>query len=370
MNALFITETGDVDIGRNSLKHQDSPVSEPGRGEIRLRVLVCGICHTEIDEIEGRTAPPILPVIPGHEVVGRVDALGAGAVKHRIGDRVGVGWIYDSCGTCQYCKRGQENLCSDFIATGRDVNGGYAEYMVVPENSAYSIPEVFTDEEVAPLLCAGAVGFRALKLADIENGQSLGFYGFGASAHLVLQMARHRFPDSKLFVISRSATKQKLARDLGADWAGLPGSKLPESISSGSVFPRTAAASDRSDGAASLIQLDAIIDTTPLWRPIEEGMLMLAPGGKLIVNAIGKIDTDKKALGDIRYQSHLWMEKQLISVANVTRSDILEALKLAAEIPIRPTIELYQLEEANRALYELNAGIGRGAKVLVVSTKK
>lgn len=366
MKALFITETGDVVIGRNLLVQRELPVPQPGRGQIRLRVLACGVCHTEIDEIEGRAAPPNLPVIPGHEVVGRVDALGAGAVKHRVGDRAGVGWIYDSCGTCQYCKRGLENLCPDFVATGRDVNGGYAEYMVVPEDSAFPIPEVFTDEQAAPLLCAGAVGYRSLRLADIENGQSLGFYGFGVSAHLVLQMAGHRYPDSKLSVISRSAAKQKLARNLGADWAGPPGSKLPGLMPPGSVFPRAAAPSARSGGATSPIQLDAIIDTTPLWRPIEEGMRLLAPGGKLIVNAIGKIDTDKAALSDIHYQSHLWMEKQLISVANVTRSDIREALKLAAEIPIRPTIEPYQLEDANRALYELNAGIGRGAKVLLV----
>lgn len=314
---------------------------EPERGEVRLRILVCGVCHTEIDEIEGRTPPPRLPIVPGHEVVGIVDALGPGAHVHQLGDRVGVGWIYDSCGECAGCREGRENLCPDFTATGRDVDGGYAEYMNVPERSAYRVPDTFDSAEAAPLLCAGGVGYRSLRLTQLRDGEVLGFYGFGASAHLVLQIARHEYPRSPIYVFSRSLSKQEFSRSLGADWAGPPESDPPG-------------------------ELAAVIDTTPVWRPIEQGLRHLLPGGRLVVNAIRKEDGDKDSLLDISYDRHLWMERMLTSVANVTRNDIRRALEIAAEVPVRPTVERLPLHEANRALVAAKEGSERGAKVLVI----
>ena len=341
MNAMVLTKIQEVGPGASPLEAREVPTPEPGPGQIRIRVTACGVCHTELDEIEGRTAPPVLPVVPGHEIVGRIDVCGSEATLHAPGDRVGVGWIFDACGHCDYCREGRENLCADFRATGRDADGGYAEFIVVPEASAYPIPESFDDAEAAPLLCAGGVGYRSLELAQIEDDQTLGFVGFGASAHLVLQMARHRYPNARLLVFSRSGRKQQFARELGADWAAAPGTEPPDAP-------------------------DAIIDTTPVWRPVEQGMRMLAPGGRLVINAIRKTDADKDALLDIDYGTHLWMEKELVTVANVTREDIRGALELADRAWIRPTVATYPLDEANRALVELAAGSGRGAKVLVV----
>ncbi len=302
----------------------------------------CGVCHTEIDEIEGRVSPARLPIVPGHQAVGVVDAVGEGTVARSIGDRVGVGWVFDSCGCCRYCRRGRENLCAAFRATGRDVDGGYAECLVVPEASTYPIPDRFDDVTAAPLLCAGGVGYRSLRLAGIENGQVLGFFGFGASAHIVLQMARHRYPDSSLFVVTRNNSKRVLASRLGADWAGSPDDQPPA-------------------------LMDALIDTTPVWRAVVDGMRMLAPGGRLVINAIGKTDVDKAVLTRIDYRTHLWMEKQLTTVANVTRKDIRNALRIAAEIPIAPVVETHTLAEANRALTDVKEGRREGARVLVVS---
>ncbi len=341
MRAMVLTQLGTVDESRPPLKSSKIEVPEPGQGQVRLRVRACGVCHTELDEIEGRTAPPQLPVVPGHEVVGVVDAVGSGCDLHKPGDRLGVGWIYDSCGECEYCRNGLENLCEGFVATGRDANGGYAEYMLVPENSAYSISALYEDDEAAPLLCAGGVGYRSLRLAGITDGQSLGFYGFGASAHLVLQMARYLYPASYLAVVTRSESKQEFAIKLGADWAGPPGRRPPRS-------------------------LDALIDTTPVWSAIVEGLEWLAPAGRLVVNAIRKEDADKPSLVQMNYESHLWNEKQLTSVANVTRKDIADALEVCARAGIRPTVEQYPLEDANRALIDLKKGSGMGAKVLMV----
>jgi len=236
---------------------------------------------------------------------------------------------------------GDENLCSQFRATGRDAHGGYAEYMTVPADSAFAIPSRFSDAEAAPLLCAGAIGYRSLRLSGIGNGQKLGLTGFGASAHLVLKMARHRFPDTEIYVFARSKGEQKFALELGASWAGdteaSPGHKL-----------------------------DAIIDTTPVWKPVVEAMLQLKPGGRLIINAIRKEELDKEYLLKLEYSEHLWMEKEIKSVANVARIDVKEFLELAAEIPIKPEYQQYQLEDANIALLELKNRKIRGAKVLMI----
>jgi len=320
----------------------EAPEPAPGKGEILIRVAVCGVCHTEIDEIEGRTPPPAFPVIPGHQVVGRVAALGPDIGRFRPRDRVGVGWIHWACGFCDACRSGNENLCSQFRATGRDVNGGYAEFMTVPEAFAHHIPEVFTDAEAAPLLCAGAIGYRSLRLAGLSDGRNLGLTGFGASAHLVLQTVRRLFPHAKTFVFARSERERAFARELGAAWTGATEAEPPE-------------------------KLHAIIDTTPAWKPVVEAMKHLLPGGRLVINAIRKEEKDKTELLRLDYPAHLWLEKEIKSVANVARRDIAEFLELAADIPLRPEVEEYPLAEANRALAELKAGKIRGAKVLRIA---
>jgi propanol-preferring alcohol dehydrogenase len=324
------------------LEMRDLPVPTPGPGEILLRVSTCGVCHTELDEIEGRLPPQVLPVVLGHQVVGRVEHNGPGAARFRSGDRVGVAWIFSACGHCRHCRAGEENLCADFRATGRDVHGGYAEFMTVPEDFAYPIPEAFTDTEAAPLLCAGAIGYRSLRLTGLRNGEPLGLTGFGASAHLVLKLARHRFPETRVHVFARSEPERELARDLGAAWAGDTRDTAPE-------------------------PLRAIIDTTPAWEPVLEALRNLEPGGRLVINAIRKEERDKDALLRLDYPEHLWREKEIKSVANVARADVAEFLEQAAEIPLRPEVQEYPLEEANQTLRELKERKIRGAKVLRIA---
>lgn len=324
---------------RKPLELIDMPEPVPGEGEILVKVSACGVCHTELDEIEGRTPPPAFPIILGHQVVGRVAGRGKIAARFREGDRVGVGWIFSACGRCGSCLAGDENLCDNFMATGRDAPGGYAQFMVVPEKFAYSIPEIFSDAEAAPLLCAGAIGFRSLRLANLKDGQNLGLTGFGASAHLVLKMARHTYPNSRIYVFARSVKERDFARELGAVWAGNTDDDPPE-------------------------KLHAVIDTTPAWKPVVEALKNLVCGGRLVINAIRKEEVDKDYLLKLQYPTHLWLEKEIKSVANVARSDISEFLALAAAIPIRPELEEFSLEEANKALLELKEAKIRGAKVL------
>ena len=341
MKAMVLKQIGDLGKNRMPLECLDWPDPEPGEGELLLRVFACGVCHTELDEIEGRTPPPALPVIPGHQVVGRVIGMGPGTSGFQLNERVGVAWIFSSCGTCPFCLRGNENLCDRFKATGRDAHGGYAENMVVPENSVYRIPENFSDLEAAPLLCAGAIGYRSLRLTGLRDGQNLGLVGFGASAHLVLKMVRHRYPHTRVLVFARMEGEQKFARELGAAWAGSIEDASPE-------------------------KLHAAIDTTPAWKPIVEALKNLEKGGRLVVNAIRKEEADKEELLKLDYARHLWLEKEIKSVANVARRDVEEFLALAAEIPLRPEIQVYGLEEANRALIELKERKIRGAKVLEI----
>ncbi len=342
MKAMVMTEIRDLKGNRNPLELREVPRPNAAKKEILLRVLTCGVCHTELDEIEGRTPPPELPVILGHQVVGRVDEAGSDVRRFKTGDRVGAAWIYSACGKCKFCRSGQENLCADFRATGRDANGGYAEYMVVPEAFAYPIPEIFSNAEAAPLLCAGAVGYRSLRLAGLQDGQSLGLTGFGASGHLVLMMVKLKFPRTKVYVFARAIKEREFARELGAAWAG-----------------------DTEDQAPH--KLDAIIDTTPVWKPVVEALKNLAAGGRLVINAIRKENIDRDYLLNLDYPTHLWMEKEIKSVANVTRADVSEFLRLAAEIPIRPEVEEYALEDANKVLLEIKERKIRGAKVLRIS---
>ena len=339
MKAMVLERVVNMAENRNPLVPADLPIPVPGEREILIKVSRCGVCHTELDEIEGRTPPPTFPMVLGHQVVGRVEKAGPGVLQHQAGDRVGVGWIYSSCQKCRYCQAGLENLCAEFQATGRDANGGYAQYMVAPEDFAIEIPEVFSDSEAAPLLCAGAIGYRSLMLTNIEDGQRLGLTGFGASAHLVLKLVKHMYPETRVHVFARSEKERAFALELGAVWSGDTTDEPPE-------------------------HLEAIIDTTPVWKPVVEAMRNLAAGGRLVINAIRKEEIDKEVLLGLNYPDHLWMEKEIKSVANVARSDISEFLKLAAEVPIKPEYQEYELREANQALMELKERKIRGAKVL------
>jgi alcohol dehydrogenase, propanol-preferring len=341
MKAMVLKEICGLEVNRTPLELTELPDPVPTGEEILVKVSACGVCHTELDEIEGRTPPRHLPVVLGHQVVGRVAATGNSANTFRIGERVGIAWIYSACGTCKFCLAGNENLCRDFKATGRDANGGYAQYMTVSEGFAYRIPDGFNDAEAAPLLCAGAVGYRSLRLTGLRDGQNLGLIGFGASGHLVLKMARHQYPNARVFVFARNVKERAFSRELGAVWA----SDIAEEPSE---------------------KLDCIIDTTPAWGPVIEALKKLEPGGRLVINAIGKEEGDKKSLLLLDYPAHLWLEKEIKSVANVSRRDVSEFLVLAAEIRIKPEIQEFALKEANAALIELRTKGIRGARVLKI----
>jgi propanol-preferring alcohol dehydrogenase len=342
MKAWLLNGVFDLNKIIDPLSLADLPEPLPTEDEILIKVSCCGVCHTELDEIEGRTAPLEYPIVPGHQVVGKVIEVGVRARQLKIGDRVGVAWIYSSCGACEYCTSGQENLCEKFFATGRDKNGGYAQYMKVSERFSYRIPDIFTDEEAAPLLCAGAIGYRSLTLAGLKNGQTLGLTGFGASGHLVLKMSKFLFPQSPVMVFARNHEEQEFARSLGALWAG---GITDEPLS----------------------KPHAIIDTTPAWTPVMESLRCLRPGGRLVVNAIRKEPVDQEALLRLNYPTHLWMEKEIKSVANITRKDVVEFLNLAAQIPLKPEVETYPFSEANKALMDLKHRHVKGAKVLLIS---
>lgn len=341
MKAMVLKQLCNLTENQTPLELMELAVPVPGKGEILLEVSMCGVCHTELDEIESRTPPSYLPIVLGHQVIGRVTEVGSQVSEIKIGDRVGVAWIYAACGTCKFCRAGNENLCESFEATGRDANGGYAEYMTIKERFAYAIPEIFSDEHAAPLLCAGAIGYRSLQLTGLKNGQRLGLTGFGASGHLVLKMVKYRYPDAEIYVFARSVEERAFAMELGAVWAG-----------------------DTIDHAPH--KLDCIIDTTPAWEPIVEALANLESGGRLVINAIRK-EGDKHSLLMLDYPAHLWLEKEIKSVANITRSDIKEFLCLAAEMNLKPEVQVFALEQANEALCELKMGIIRGAKVLKIN---
>jgi len=339
MKAMVLNQTCKLSENRTPLALVDLPKPVPQDDEILVKVSACGLCHTDLDEIEGRTPPEKFPMILGHQIVGKVEAGGKKTGRFRPGDRVGIAWIHAACGRCKFCLQGEENLCEHFAATGRDAPGGYAQYTTVGEDFAYSISDTFTDSQAAPLLCAGAVGYRSLRLAGITDGKALGFYGFGASAHLVIQAARHQYPHARIYVFARSEAERNFAQELGASWSG----DIEET-------PPT--------------KMDAAIDTTPVWRPVVTALNHLEPGGRLVINAIRKEDADKDWLLKIDYSTHLWKEKELKSVANVTREDVSQFLQAASEIPIKPEVQEFALEEANKGLVEMKEGKIRGAKVL------
>ena len=338
MKAWVIEGVSEVK-GKGFLKLVEFPVPEPEEKELVIKVYACGVCHTELDEIEGRAKPPFYPVIPGHQVVGKVVKVGSGVRRFKLGDVVGAGWIFSSCQKCRYCKKGLENLCPDFKATGKDAHGGYAEFFKIHEDYAFSIPESLSFEEAAPLFCAGAIGYRSLKLTGIGDRGNLGLVGFGASGHLVLKLVKAAYPEIKVFVFSHTEKNKRLAKELGAFWVGAVGDEVPE-------------------------LLDAVIDTTPVWGAPFGTLRYLRPGGRLVINAIRKEDKDKAALLELDYSRDLWMEKEVKSVANVCRDDIKDFLELAARYRVVPEIEVYSFEDAERALFDLKFRKSRGAKVL------
>lgn len=325
------------------LRLTELPAPSVGAGEVLVRVNLCAVCRTDLDIAEGRLIPPRYPVVPGHQAVGHVAALGKGVRELAEGDRVGVAWIHWACGVCEWCRAGLENLCPRFQATGCDVNGGYAELMTVPASFAHAIPNEIPDVAATPLLCAGAIGWRSLRLTNLRDGDPLGLTGFGASGHLVLQLARRRFPRSAVYVFARAESERAFAMSLGAAWAGDTTAEPPE-------------------------KLAAIIDTTPVWKPVIAALRALRPGGRVVVNAIRKETRDQSELLSLDYGRDLWMEREIKSVANVTRADVRETLEAAASGEIHATVEEVPLDRANEALEAQLAPRGmRGSRVLRIS---
>lgn len=309
----------------------DIAVPKISEDEILIRIKACGICHTDLHIIEGDLPQKKSPLIPGHQIVGVVEQKSYTISNFNVGDRVGVPWLYSACGVCEFCRRGEENLCNDAKFTGYDVNGGYAEYMVVNEKFAYHIPKVFSDEQAAPLMCAGIIGYRALRLSRIEKGGKLGLYGFGASAHITIQVARHM--NCEVYVFSRSKQHRKHAEELGAVWAGTTDEKPP-------------------------VALDSIISFAPVGEIVPKALSVLRKGGTL---ALAGIYVSPIPQFDYNLLYH---EKTIRSVANSTRKDAKDFLKVAAEIPVKIEVKVFSLEEANRALDLVKGSLVRGAAVV------
>ena len=317
----------------NPLEFTDMETPTLRANEIRIQVRVCGVCHTDLHTVEGEIALPKLPVIPGHQIVGMVDQTGRDVTRFRVGDRVGVPWLNWTCGVCDFCKRGQENLCENARFTGQHVDGGYTEYTIVDEKFAYKIPDVFTDAQAAPLLCGGVIGYRALRLSDLQRGERIGLFGFGASAHIALQIARHW--QCEAYVFTRGEAHRRLARELGAAWTGGAEDAPPQLIDRAIIFAPVGA-----------LVLDAL-------RVMRKGGTVAHAG--IYSTPIPQIDYDL-----------LYQERTIRSVANSTRQDVEELLKVAAEIPVRTQVEVFPLREANRALQLLKQSKIRGAAVLEI----
>jgi alcohol dehydrogenase, propanol-preferring len=331
MKAMVLREPAPV--ARCPLEPTELPRPEPGPGQVRLRVRACGVCHTDLHLVEGEIDTPRLPVVPGHQVVAVVDALGPGVTRLRLGDRVGVPWLHWADETCDFCRQGQENLCPNALFTGQHVDGGFAEYMLAYATWTYPLPEGLSDEQAAPLLCAGLIGYRSLRLSEIRPGQRLGLYGFGASAHIAIQVARHW--GCQVYVFTRSEEHRRHALELGAAWAG-----------------------DARDEPPAL--LDSAITFAPAGWLVPHVLRVLRPGGTLAINAIYM-----SPIPEMPYDL-LYLERTVRSVANLTRRDAEEFLPLAAEVPVRTDVEVFALEEANEVLQRIKRSEVRGAAVLKV----
>jgi len=318
-------------VTTNPLEFADAPVPEPGRGEVRIRVHACGVCRTDLHVVEGELTPRKSPIIPGHQVVGTVDKRGEGASHWPIGARVGIPWLHRTDGTCEYCRAGMENLCDNPRFTGYTDDGGYAEYAIAPEDFVYSLPEALSDEQAAPLLCAGIIGFRCLRLSGVKAGSRLAFYGFGAAAHVAIQVARHW--GVEVYAATLGEKHRQLAEELGAVWAGKAADAPP-------------------------VKLDAAIVFAPAGELIPPALEALKKGGRLILGGI-----HMSPIPSFSYDL-LYGERVMRSVANNTRQDGTDFLRVAAEIPVRTQVQVYPLREANRALNDLKSDRVNGAAVL------
>ncbi len=334
MKAMLLEDEGDVST--NPLKACDVPLPKPGKGQVRVKVHVCGVCRTDLHIVEGELPASTRPIIPGHETVGIVDQLGPGVTTLKEGDRVGIAWLQATCHTCEFCQTGRENLCERAIFTGYHMNGGYAEYALVSEHFAYPIPDIFSDEEAAPLLCAGIIGYRALRRSQVKPGQRLGLYGFGASAHITIQIARNWGCD--VYVCSLREEHRNLARQLGAVWVGEAADMPPDTLHSAILF-------------------------APAGELVPPALRALGKGGTLALAGIYMTP-----IPSLDYTRELFQERTLQSVTANTRQDGLDLLREAAAIPIRTHTVPFPLEEANTALQELKAGKIQGAAVLHVFT--
>jgi len=326
---MLLHKPAPVDESPLHLEEVTSPLPRPG--QIRVRVQCCGVCHTDLHIVEGELPLPKLPVIPGHQIVGVIDAIGPGVHKHKEGDRVGIPWLYSTDNCCDYCRRGLENLCEQGQFTGFHADGGYAEYVVVHEDYAYVVPQVFSDENAAPLLCAGVIGYRSYRLSGIRPGERLGLFGFGASAHLVLQLARHQ--GCEVSVFTRAQSHRDLARDLGAAWVGSAEDEPPSQLHAGIIFAP----------AGFLVPL-------ALRHLRKAGTLALAG---ITMSPIPQMD-----------YGLLYHERIVRSVANSTRQDVRDFLALAAEVPLNTEIQMFDLAQANQALQSLKKSAIHGAAVL------
>lgn len=331
MEAMRLHEP--AEISEAPLQREEVVRPEPGPGQVRLKVRVCGLCHTDLHTVEGDLDLPKLPLTPGHQVVATVDARGPGARRYAVGERVGVAWLYWTCGECEYCQSGLENLCPNAQFTGLHADGGYGEYMVVDERFAYPLPDAFSDAETAPLLCAGIIGYRSLRLSGIEPGQRLGLYGFGASAHLAIQVARHW--DCEVYVFTRSENHRQLARELGALWVGSARDEIDVGLHGSVIF-------------------------APAGWIVPLALGHLRPGGTVAINAI-----HMSPIPEFDYNL-IYGERIVRSVANFTRQDAEEFLQLAAEIPIRAEVELFPQSAANEALRKMKASEIRASAVLEI----
>jgi propanol-preferring alcohol dehydrogenase len=333
MQAMVVRHQGPIES--NPLHRTEVPDPEPRSTEMRVRVRACAICRTDLHVIEGDLPPRRLPLVPGHQAVGTVDRMGSGCHRFRPGDRVGIAWLRGTCGTCVFCRAGAENLCEASQYTGYHEDGGYAELALVPEAFAYAIPPAFSEIEAAPLLCAGIIGYRALRRTELADGGRLGLYGFGSSAHVVIQIARHR--GAEVFVVTRAVGHRDLARRLGAVWAGGPGDTMPAA-------------------------LDAAIVFAPAGEIVPLALRTVRKGGVVVLAGI-----HMSPIPAMEYGPHLFHEKSLRSVEANTRQDGEDLLREAAEIPIRPSVTPFPLEKANGALTALKADRLAGTGVLVIT---
>jgi len=332
MKAMQLFQPAPADTA--PLQAVELPTPEPGPGQVRLKIHTCGVCHTDLHIVEGDLDLPRLPTIPGHEIIGTVEAVGPGVTQHKHGDRLGVPWLHQTCGQCHYCLAGKENLCQNIQFTGMHADGGFAEHIVVPADFAYPIPSIFDDAHAAPLLCAGVVGFRSLRLSRVQPGQKLGLYGFGASAHIIIQIALHW--ECEVFVFTRSPHHRQMARHMGAVWVG---------------------GAEDDPG----VRLDSSIIFAPAGGLVPEALRVLDRGGTLALGGI-----HMSPIPPMPYDL-LWHERTIQSVANSTRQDVLDFLDVAAEVPVKTEVELYPLSEANETLQRMKRSDIQGAAVLRIT---